>query len=537
MGAAGAVTTSLALQPLIRLVQSARAQLAPRYNIICVMTDDQDYASLRVMRHLKSYPCGSWIEFDNFICNDGICGPSRASFYTGLYTRNHGITSNPLAKTFNTEVHSVPVWLKSAGYTTAMIGKYLFGLASKIKSTPPGWDYFKGSLLTNDVQKEVTKYLQTVAEPFFLVAAPIDPHIRAQPQRKYQKTPVWVPEVDPPGFGEDISDKSTWVKKDQERPRRIKALRKERMRAHQALLGVDDMILAIVEQLEARGMLDNTVICFLSDNGVLWGEHGLVRKHWHYEEIIHLPLLIRYPDLDGENRVENRIVSMVDLAPTFAAIAGAVPSRPLDGRNLLPMINEPETYWDEAVLLEKFPEKKAEFSFTGVRVPGWTYVVFSNFEEEMYDLTNDPYQLENLAYRPEYTEMKRLLIAKMNSLISGDPRPTPTFTPTATPTDTATPTVTPTSTPTSTPTNTATPTSTPTETATPTVTPTDTTTPTVTPTDTTTPTMTPTETATPTITPTDTPVATDTTTPTPTDTAVPTETPTPTPTSTTEPGP
>ena len=58
---AGAVAAALALRPLLRLSDSIKAQSAPRYNIVCIMTDDQDYVSMPVMRHLKSYPHGSWI--------------------------------------------------------------------------------------------------------------------------------------------------------------------------------------------------------------------------------------------------------------------------------------------------------------------------------------------------------------------------------------------------------------------------------------------------------------------------------------------
>ena len=295
---AGAVAATFALRPVIRFTKDVIADSAPRYNIICIITDDQDYDSLRVMRHLRSYPHGSWLEFDNFVCNDGICGPSRASLYTGLYTRNHGITSNGLSKTFNSETHSLPVWMKSAGYTTAMIGKYLYG-ASRINPKPPGWDVFNKGGHINSVQTQVMEYLKTVQEPFFLIAAPVDPHIRARPLSKYRQTPVWVPETDPPSFYEDVSDKSSWVKKHQNPLGRIKSLRLERIRAHQALLGVDDFIQAVVDNLVTENMLDNTVICFLSDNGFLWGEHGLVRKHWHYEEAIHVPLLMRYPGLGG----------------------------------------------------------------------------------------------------------------------------------------------------------------------------------------------------------------------------------------------
>lgn len=525
LAAAGAVTASLALPRFMRYVQSA-VQLPPRFNIISIMTDDQDSASLPVMRHLMSYPHGSWINFTNHICSDGICGPSRSSYLTGLYTRRHGVTSNKKVTQLD-DAHTVAVWLKAAGYRTGLFGKYLFG--SKKIPTPRGWDVFEGDGgRAGPLTAPATAFIRDSAGPFFLCVNPVDPHMNARPQPPYINAPVWVP-PDPPSFNEDVSDKASWVYNARSGKSKIKALRAERVKAHRALLGVDDLVMRIIDTLESTGKLDETVICFTSDNGFLWGEHNLIRKHWHYEEVVRVPLLMRYPGLPG-NRVESRVVGNIDLAPTFAAIAGATPTRTIDGRSLLPIIQSPGTFWDEGVLLEKFADGRSDFSFTGVRMPGWTYVVYHNGEKELYDLTADPFQLTNLANRPEHAAMQDTLEAKMRALLTGDPRPTATFTSTPTPTDTATPTPTdtPTPTPTDTPTQTATPTPTdtgtptPTDTATPTETPTDTATPTETPTDTATPTETPTDTATPTETPTDTSTPTET----PTDTATPTETPT-----------
>ncbi len=366
LNAAGVVGASIALRPAIRFARSVAAQAAPRYNIICIITDDQDSASLPVMRHLMSYPHGSWINFTNGICNDGICGPSRASFLTGLYTRHHGVTSNRQVNRFDPS-NALPVWLKAAGYRTGLFGKYLFG--SKKIPPPPGWDEFKGDGgLANSLVAPAINFISTASGPFFLCVNPVDPHMAAKPKPPYNRTAVWVPS-DPPSFYEDISDKASWVERMKVGRNSVNTLRKERVRAHQALLGVDDLVMRIIDTLTATGKLDDTVILYTSDNGFLWGEHNLIRKHWHFEEVIRVPMLMRYPDLVG-NRVESRVVSNLDMAPTFAAIAGVAPGRPTDGRNLLPMIERPQTFWDEAVLLERFPDGRADFSFTGVRVAG-----------------------------------------------------------------------------------------------------------------------------------------------------------------------
>jgi arylsulfatase A-like enzyme len=162
----------------------------------------------------------------------------------------------------------------------------------------------------------------------------------------------------------------------------------------EALQTVDDLVAALIEALERTDQLDNTYIVFATDNGFMLGEHRLTQKGKPYEESIRTPLLVRGPGVPaGETRTQ--LVSNVDLAPTFAELAGAEPPARPDGRSLVPFLSgDPPASWRDTLLLERRGEKLA---WTGVRTSRYAYFEYEETgEEELYDLEADPYQLESI---------------------------------------------------------------------------------------------------------------------------------------------
>jgi arylsulfatase A-like enzyme len=372
-------------------------------NIVIVMTDDQNVDSLPVMRTLMSYPEGSWLKFNNAFVNTSICCPARATVLTGQYAHTTGVINNKSGEKLN-DTNTLPVWLDQAGYRTALIGKYLNGYPWNKGPTyvPPGWDYFKAIAAGNADSKTdlAINFINAAAGPFFLYLAYKDPHNPAKPLNRYATAEVYLP-PDPANFNEvDVSDKPKWISRlgllDQAT---IANWHNERLASQRALLGVDDGLQRIVATLKAKGELENTMIIFLSDHGFSWGSHRWIKKDCVYEECSRIPLFIRYPGLD-RNREENRLVSNVDLAATIAEYAGITPGLPQDGRSLLSLMTQTATAWPEEVLLEGYHSPKR--TFTGIRVPGWKYVEYINGDKELYDLTNDPYELQNLANNPAF---------------------------------------------------------------------------------------------------------------------------------------
>lgn len=410
------------------------AAQSDRPNIVIITSDDQDMDSLPVMRNLLSYPRGSWVHFANAFSGNSICTPSRATLLTGQYSHTNGVWGNNWGSEFN-DYNALPVWLHDAGYRTAVIGKYLH----EHMEFPPGWDEF---IMTEQTVDEHTAlgvdFINQDDGPFFLWLAYRQPHYPAVPPDRYLNANVYVA-PDRPNFNEaDVSDKSAHIRS---RPLltagHIADMRAERVRSQRSLLAIDDGIQTIIDTLAAAGELDNTLIIFHADNGFQWGARRDYNKLCPYEECSRVALFIRYPGLGG-NRVDSHYVSDVDLASTILDYVDVPPGLPQDGDSLVPIMVNPASPWSEAVLIERPP---GNVGYYAIRVPGWAYIEYHTGEKELYDMTADPYQLQNVAGRAAYATIQNQLRDQLADLKEGEEPPPATATPTPTPT--ATPTATP----------------------------------------------------------------------------------------------
>jgi N-acetylglucosamine-6-sulfatase len=203
------------------------------------------------------------------------------------------------------------------------------------------------------------------------------------------------------------------------------------------MLAVDDMIGRLVETLEESGELENTYLVFTSDNGFHLGQHRLTAGKWTaYEEDIRVPLIVRGPGVP-EGRTLDHLVLNNDLAPTFADLAGAETPEFVDGRSLAPLLTDDPPAaedWRRAFLVEAMAEAadipdsvddteviplltgdtqpsedqrraspldEAPLQNAGrpglqaVRTQNHLYVEYETGESELYDLREDPYQLDN----------------------------------------------------------------------------------------------------------------------------------------------
>jgi len=192
---------------------------------------------------------------------------------------------------------------------------------------------------------------------------------------------------------------------------------------------LDLQVQRIVDQLRLRGELDDTVIAFTSDNGYLLGEHRVRQgKILPYEPSLRVPLLIRGPGMPvGQTRLSP--ATLLDLAPTFSALAGRRPGAPVDGRSLLGVIAR-DGGWRSAVVTEtgtrdllnsgeneaglaagaagRLDADDPRFSL-GLRTDRWLYVRHQSGEFELYDMAMDRGQRENLAAAPGYRDIRRAL--------------------------------------------------------------------------------------------------------------------------------
>ena len=338
--------------------------------------------------------------------------------------------------------------LDDAGYATGFFGKYLDAYQSDALSgyVPPGWDRWVafvhsqyvdyGLTIDGEIhrygtapEEYSTEVLVDQAEtfvrgtdgPVFAVFAPAAPHAPAIPAgvdgAGFEDLPPWRP----PSFDEeDRSDKPAYVQAFRPvGPERTAAMEELRRNQYRTLQAVDRSVGRLLDALEDTGRLDDALVIFTTDNGLLWGEHRWLKKEVPYEEAIRVPLVVRADAIvDAGGRVDDHLVANIDLAPTIAAAAG-VELPDADGRSMLPLLEGGEAPWRRALLIEHLQGANPIPTYCGVRTASHVYVSYRTGEHELYDLRADPYELENLAGRRPDLEAR--LAATLKTLC--DPPP------------------------------------------------------------------------------------------------------------------
>ena len=181
-------------------------------------------------------------------------------------------------------------------------------------------------------------------------------------------------------------------------------LYRDRLRS---MLSVDDMIERLILELDQTGELDNTYIVFASDNGLHLGHHRMAGgKTRAYEEDIRVPLLVRGPGVPAGRTLQHTVLN-IDLAPTFARLAGGQAPPGTDGRSLVPLLSgtpPPSGTWRDSFLIQftrqgDAPPETTD-SYSAIRTAQHTYTEHLTGERELYDLAADPYQLQSLHASP-----------------------------------------------------------------------------------------------------------------------------------------
>ena len=403
--------------------EAALAQTQARPNILFILSDDQPAETLGAMPKTKQALDG--ISFTNAYATTPLCCPSRASLLTGKYSHNHQVWLNtapsaePGFRELGEDQKTIAVALQNAGYSTAYIGKYLNAYEGTY--VPPGWDRWIAPVTTyshdpvderyklnedGDIKtyyraqagdetdlygQRAKAFIESNDGPWFVVVAPHDPHrpYRAAERNRGIHSPS-LPGV--PSFNEqDVSDKPGWIRNI---PRftadEVQALREANARRLDSLKDVDDLVGSLNEKLTELGE-ENTYVIFASDNGFHRGEHRLKNKGTAYDESAKIPLLVRGPGIS--QGTSEKLVANIDLAPTFAELAEtSMPNA--DGRSLLPLLSG-DAPWRDALLLEYRTTGNPPPTWWAIRRGRWKYVKLESGTTELYDLSEDPYELHN----------------------------------------------------------------------------------------------------------------------------------------------
>ncbi|MBN8656018.1 MAG: sulfatase [Anaerolineae bacterium] len=395
-----------------------------RPNILIIVTDDQRYDTMEYMPETTAALFDQGVEFKHAFVTTPLCCPSRASILTGSYAHEHGVLNNDLSLEKPTFIEL----MHENGYYTGLVGKYL----NSWKGEPrPEYDYWvsykhgetryenpnlnvngewirhQGEYVTYTLGNYVIDFLQQAGKknkPFILLYTPNAPHSPVSPAPEDANLFDDLPPHRPPSFNEeDVSDKPNWLANEPLLPPDvIVSTDVFRLNQLRTLVSLDRAIGKILQELENQGELDNTFILYISDNGVHWGEHRLVTKNRYYDEVSRVPFAIRYPPLISQPYLdEEHVVGNIDIAPTALDLAGIPIPEEMDGMSILDLFSG-NTKWRDGILLEGWPGRGV---FSAVHSGKYVYAEIFEDTSEFYDLTKDPYQLENLINDPAYRDL------------------------------------------------------------------------------------------------------------------------------------
>jgi arylsulfatase A-like enzyme len=402
-------------------------------NVLIFLTDDQRADTLEVMPATIRWFAKSGTQFTQAHVTTPLCCPSRASILTGRYVHNHGVRDNFSAIDLAQRT-TLEHYLRTAGYRTAIAGKFLNEWDLSVD--PPffdRWAIFRDHLSYRDVVFNVdgdirlvggysTSFVERQAlgflrdfehvdgRPWFLIVSPLAPHKPFTPERQYadEPTPPWP--LSPAVLEQDLSDKPPFLHRELG-PRGAKITRRLQLRT---LMSTDDAVDAVMTEAERLGELQDTLAFFLSDNGFLTGEHGLVDKRLPYTESTHIPLYLRWDGHTIAGGTDDRLVANVDVAPTVLAAVGVAPPLRLDGHDLLGPKER------DHLFLEYFLDPVRPVpEWAAVLTDDTLYVEYSAIDgsvlfREYYDNRADPWQTQNLlgdddpANDPPPAEVRRL---------------------------------------------------------------------------------------------------------------------------------
>jgi arylsulfatase A-like enzyme len=444
----------------------ANAVVPSRPNILLIVTDDQKYGTVTpsIMPNVYRELSQRGVTFDNGFVSNSWCCPSRASILSGQYSGHNGVWTSGGALGLTAwrrhETTTLATWLHGAGYRTAIIGKYLNGYGARASMTywPPGWDvtdiimnidyhghdgyydydtFQNGKIVHYGSQPEdySTRVFTQRARQFF-AADPKDRYPKfaylayPSPHGPYTIDPLDTNSLTgfhttmPPNVCEaDVSDKPLWIRQQPACSETDNQYSTHLLGQLRMLQSVDRGLGQLFSDLTATGQIRNTIIIYISDNGWLLKAHRMTGKELPYEESIRVPLLLRWDAIGHAGQHIPGFAMNIDLAPTITDATGITGHDAYDGVSLLPLITGAATSWRSDFLVEHMQlsdTDKGGPSFCAIRNQRYLWAEYSTGEKELYDLSNDPWQLNNIASTAT-SQLRTTLHQRLTSLCNPPP--------------------------------------------------------------------------------------------------------------------
>ena len=396
------------------------------------------------------------VRFTHAYCQYPLCGPSRASFMTGLYPDQTLIHNNSIyVRECVPNVKTLSQMFRNEGHFATRIGKiYHYGVPRHIGTAgqddtinPRGRDkdeedrifslipgQFGGTLSWlaaegTDAEQtdgiaaanaaEQLKSYAAKKQQFYLAVGLYRPHTPyVAPKKYFEMYPldkIKVPEV-PDGYLETLPDPA--VRSIRRKPQNSNLPDKIARQAIQAYYAsitfADAQVGLILDALDEAGLAENTIVLFTSDHGYHMGEHGHYQKTTLFENAAHVPLIIAGPGVTAQGASSSAIVEMVDFYPTLADLCGLTPPDSISGISQAPVLKDPTLSPRDSALTQYA---------TGysIRTPRYRYTHWGEDGvdgAELYDHESDPEELVNLADKPEFAELAEQLSQVLNMRIA-----------------------------------------------------------------------------------------------------------------------
>ncbi len=374
--------------------------------------------------------------------------------YTDVYTQNRGYVPphwDEWRAFLGAEYYNVTMVERGLGEAKAKAVCYETNLTD-VKGLSPcdpvtderrtGAEHYSTDVLAGHAKSFIQRAAQDKV-PFFLYFAPKAPHGPFLSPARYQPdhgavafTPTAMQRLGacplfewanrPVSFlEEDVTDKPDWVQNEVPKTQ----VGRDKMRVQQdetrklqlaSVLATEDALAELVKTLEAAGEAENTIIVYSADNGFGWGEHWWGKKNCTYDACSRVPLIVYDPRHPQANRVVDTLAMNIDMAPTFAELAGVTPppGTKMNGKSLAGLVTGASGELSRAqVLTECWGAGAGPDTQAAVRTDRYKYV--EHYEDtsrakvrthsaggedvELYDLKKDPSEADNLLRVPDAT--------------------------------------------------------------------------------------------------------------------------------------
>ena len=424
-------------------------------NVVFILSDDHRYDFMGFLNKPKFLKTpnmdrmareGAYIKYATV--STALCSPSRASILTGQFAHRHGVVDNNSRVPAGTRFFSQD--LQKAGWQTAFMGKWHMGHASD--EPRPGfhkWISFKGqgvyfnptfnidgkrvkrqghvSDLLTEYALDWLKNERDQDKPFLLYLSHKAVHGMFEPAKrhlgKYDDVKLEYPKS-MANTEENYKGKPRWVKEQRNSWHGVDHMYHGQMdfdtfyrRYCETLLSVDESIGRVIKYLEGNNLAEDTLVMYMGDNGFVFGEHGLIDKRHMYEESMRVPFLAWCPGMIEPGSVIEELIQNIDIAPTVMDVAGLGTPERMDGQSFLPILQGKKTPWRDNAFYEYYWERNFPHTPTthGVRTNRYKYIHYHGIWDidELYDLRNDPEEMNNLIDSPEHQDLIKQLNNRM----------------------------------------------------------------------------------------------------------------------------